>query len=101
MKTFDNLKENMEKSLDTMKKAKDNSTRMVELEGHKTQAIGDIASVFYMLDQSLNTIAKQTERIADYLENLESIEGAISNIDGSVTLIEEHLEKTYREYRTK
>ena len=63
MKSFDELKEGMEKSLNTMKEAKNNSTIIVGLEKEKLENLDSISDSLENIDKSLNSMAEMIEKI--------------------------------------
>jgi len=88
---MDSIIGNMEKLKENLNKAKDNSTRMVEIEEHKLAALGDLVTVAYGLDKSLHEMMKTLKEIAEAQdESIVQLENINNNFD-----------KLYREYRTK
>ena len=63
MKSFDDLKEGMEKSLNTMKEAKNNSTIIVGLEKEKLEKLDSISDSLENIDKSLSSMTDMIEKI--------------------------------------
>lgn len=91
MKSFDELKGNLEKGFETMKEAKNNSSIMVNIEKDKFLTLTYISS-------TLDSIDKNLYKIIDVLDEHNTCHDQTND---KLTAMIEFFDKLYREYRTK